>query len=127
ASYFGAPPAGRRPPPLLTWNHAAPGSLGFTGNSATGLAFYGAATYPPVYHGALFFCDYGHNWIRALKLDANLHVAGIVPFGNVQGPVDLTTDPTTGDLVVISYAQSGTSTIRRLTYSGSNLPPVAAD
>lgn len=111
-------------PPLMTWHHSVSGTIGFSGNCASGAAVYTGTSYPPIYRNALFFCDYGKNWLRCAQLDADLKVTSILPFGtNMARPIDLQTDPATGDLVYISFL--GLGEIRRIRYIGTNLPPVA--
>ncbi len=112
-------------PPLLTWNHSSPGTLGFTGSCATGLAFYGGSSYPPLWRGRLFFFDYTGSWLKAARLDEDQALVDIVDFGTFMGsPVDLVIDPATGDLVFASLSGAGTG-VRRIRYVGSNQPPVA--
>ncbi len=109
--------------PLLTWNHSSNGSLGFKGNCASGAAFYKGTSYPPLYQNTLFFCDYGQSWLKCLRLDANNQITSILPFGTIMNhPIDLQTDPGTGDLVYISF--EGNGEIRRIQYLGVNKPPV---
>ncbi len=110
-------------PPLMAWHHTAPGEIGFAGNCATGLAVYRGELYPPLYHGRLFFADFGRNWLKAARLGEDLTVTNIVGFGrDMGGPVDLVEDPATGDLV---YARLGPPGVFRLRYVGSNEPPSA--
>ncbi len=96
-------------------------------------AFYTGTelTYPITYHDALFFTDYGGNWIKYLTFDnggaATVHefaqavsVPGTAPVHLALGPdgalyyVSLNTDP------------NGPSDVRRIRYTpGGNTPPTA--
>jgi glucose/arabinose dehydrogenase len=130
ADYQGADPASfcsglaaEHAAPLIAWHHTTGGPAGFRGNCATGLAVYQGTRYPELYRGRLFFFDYGRNWLRAAQLDEGLEVANILSFGrNMGGPVELVSEPVTGDLV---YASLGNPGVFRLRYAGSNLPPTA--
>ncbi len=109
--------------PLIAWHHSIGGATGFRGNCATGLAVYRGTRYPEVYRDRLFFFDYGRNWLRAASLDGGLEVQNILAFGrNMAGPVELVSEPETGDLV---YAALGTPGVFRIRYVGQNGPPVA--
>ena len=110
-------------PPLVAWHHSQSGATGFRGNSATGLAVYTGESYPPVFRGRLFFFDYGRNWLRAARLDENLQIQDTLSFGReMAGPVDLVSEPGTGDLV---YATLGSQGVFRLRYLGASMPPIA--
>ncbi|MBI5432929.1 MAG: PQQ-dependent sugar dehydrogenase [Planctomycetes bacterium] len=110
--------------PLIAWHHNISGQIGFTGNCVSGAAVYTGTSYPPIYRDALFFCDYGKNWLRCARLDPNLNVTSILSFGtNLERPIDLQTDPATGDLVYISLL--GLGEIRRIRFIGMNQPPLA--
>jgi hypothetical protein len=108
--------------PLLAWHHSQTGSVGFRGNCATGLAVYTGVRYPEIYQGRLFFCDYGRNWLRAAELGGQLEIESTLAFGlNMGGPVDLVTQPRTGDLVCAALERG----VFRLKYVGGQVPPVA--
>ncbi|TAH36426.1 MAG: hypothetical protein EYC70_11550 [Planctomycetota bacterium] len=110
--------------PLLSWHHFDPGTQGYTGNCASGMAFYQGDSYPPLYRGVLFFSDFGQGWIRCARLDAQQQVLGVFSFATGVGPiVDMAEDPLTGDLVYISFG-TGTARLRRIRYAGDDLPPV---
>ena len=90
------------------------------------ISFEGNGNYPPTYDGALFFGDHSRNciWamlrgsdglpdpnnIRALVVDPNAH------------PVDLETDPASGDLFYVSFEGGA---VHRIRYFSGNQPPVA--
>ena len=110
-------------PPLLTWHHTQSGVTGFRGNCVSGVALYQGHDYPAVYQGRLFFFDYGRNWMRAATLDADYRVQNVLSFGtNMRGPVELVSEPVTGNLVYASLVRIG---VFRLRYLGSSLPPLA--
>jgi glucose/arabinose dehydrogenase len=110
--------------PWLAWHHTAPGILDFVGTAATGVCVYSGTSYPPVYHGALFFCDYTEHWMKVATLDENLDRTALLSFGtNLGSPIDIQREPLSGDLVYISLGIP--RRILRLRYAPSNLPPVA--
>lgn len=112
--------------PWLSWSHSIPGTLGFTGNCATATVVYQGSSYPPLYQGALFFCDYEREWLRCARLNEQKQITSILSFGTAMGGlVDLTTDPSNGDLVYASLDPIAGQRIRRIRYLGADQPPVA--
>ncbi len=115
--------------PMFTYQHQVkiistetcdPGS-----SSISGIAFYGAGTYPTLYNNALFFADHSRNCIWAVPAGGN----GLPDFSKVadfiQGasnPVALEIGPG-GDLFYVDHEGGA---IHRVTYSATNHPPVAA-
>ena len=70
--------------------------------------------------------DYGQNWIKVANIDTLGNLLSLTDFADqVEGPVDMTVDPNTGDLVYVSIL---TGQIRRIRWigggQGGNLPPV---
>lgn len=128
-SYQAADPAGfcatvLHAPPLVSWHHSSNGSIGFKGNCATGIAVYSGTQFPPLYQGAVFFCDFGASWIRFLRLDAAGGVQTIQPFATTAGsPTSLEFDPASGDLVLASLEAGGT--VQRIRWLGPTTPPTA--
>jgi len=115
---------GQTEAPWLSWNHWTPGSLGFVGNCASGACVYTGTSYPPICRGALFFCDYGQEWMKVARLDSELNPVGLLSFGTSMGsPIEIVSEPDSGDLVYISLADSGR--VLRLRYVPSNEPPIA--
>ncbi len=115
--------------PLLSWNRSKPregwfsgysrGS--FTGHTVTGLAFYNGKQFPQRYWGALFFADYGEEWIKVLWVDEQHQLVRVEDFAGVDSPVgldhvempvDLDIDPTNGDLLYISISAGQVRRIR---------------
>ena len=104
----------------------------------TGGFVYHGTQFPSSYQGSYFFADYAQNWIKRLTFDANGNVNGVFNFepadGSVDGPygdiVYLTEGPD-GALYYVDLGYSdisgdiGVSKIRRISFVGSNLPPVA--
>ncbi len=105
--------------PLLSWNRSKPregwfsghprGS--FTGHTVTGLEFYTGDQFPQRYRGALFFADYGEEWIKVLWVDDQQRLERVEDFAGVDSPVglegvempvDLEMNPTNGDLLYVS-------------------------
>ena len=93
-------------------------------SSISGLAFYQGGPYPPSYDGALFFADYSRDCIWAMLAgvnglpDKSTIVTMVAPAAN---PVELEIGPG-GD---VFYADFDGGTIRRISYSASNLSPTA--
>jgi glucose/arabinose dehydrogenase len=110
-------------PPLITWHHSNPGSIGFVGNCAAGVAFYTGNSFPASYNGKCFFVDYGDSWIRVADVDANNQLLSQEGFATgLAQPVDLKVDPNTGDLVYVSVTQGW---LRRIHNVLTPAPPVA--
>jgi hypothetical protein len=123
-------------------------SIGYTGNCIAGVAMYNGAQYPQDQYQlgtkarALFYADYGHQWIRTVWIDEKNNVIDIAGDQLFAGPglgaiVDLETDPVSGDLFYVGIIEhifqltwqyiTG-QTVRRFVYmlaSATNFPPVA--
>ena len=99
-------------------------ACGEGGSSISGLAFYGAGTYPSSYEGALFFADYTRNCIYVMQAgvdglpDPTTSTAFAV---GATSPVDLQRGPG-GDLY---YVDIDGGTVRRIQYTSGNTPPTA--
>jgi len=108
-------------PPLIAWHHsdtslATPPGNGLLGNCAMAGTFYTGTRYPVNYAGRMFFLDFGLNWMKVATFDANNQITDISEFAtNLDGPVDFTTNPLTGD---IYYAAIATGEVRRIRYTG---------
>jgi glucose/arabinose dehydrogenase len=96
------------------------------GSVISAISFYPGGSYPGTYNGALFFGDHSRNCIWAmlpgangLPSDSNLRAFVVDPNSH---PVDLATDPATGDLF---YANFDGGQIRRIQYVAANNPPQA--
>ncbi len=114
--------------PYYTYNHGAAvvsgdGCPTTNGSSITGLAFYNGGSYPSSFSGALFFADYTRGCIWVMKAGSNGLPATnqISVFDSGIAPVDLEIGPG-GDLF---FADLNSGTIRRISYTGGNNPPVA--
>jgi glucose/arabinose dehydrogenase/PKD repeat protein len=97
------------------------------GTVITGLAFYSGTRYPAAYRNALFFSDLAKNCILVMTAGANglPDVSTARPFvdnADDPGPVDLETDPATGDLFYVSITGGS---VHRIGYGSTNRPPVA--
>ena len=115
--------------PFFSYEHFEPvvdGESCPTGSSSlAGLAFSDGPAYPSEYGGTLFFADYSRGCIWAMRADADgiPDPDDIVTFvDGAASPVDLEVGPD-GRLY---YADFDGGTIRRIDYTGSNQPPVAA-
>ena len=104
----------------------------------TGGFVYHGTQFPSTYQGSYFFGDYAQNTIKRLTFDANGNVNGVFNFE----PADGAPDGPTGDIVYLTQGpegalyyidlgvadttgQIGVSKIRRISFVGSNQPPVA--
>ncbi|HXQ55033.1 MAG TPA: PKD domain-containing protein, partial [Actinomycetes bacterium] len=123
--------AGTATGPYYTYNHGASVVTGdgcptTSGSVISAISFYNGSSYPGAYRGALFFGDHSRNCIWAMLPGGN----GLPSSGNLQAfvvdpnshPVDLETDPASGDLL---YANFDGGQIRRIRYTGTNNPPSA--
>lgn len=113
--------------PFDEYNHASTLGAGDTctnagGSSAlSGITFAAANTnYPAAYHGALFFADHSRNciWVEfpgANGLPSRATLQTFVDDSNNPWPVDLETDPVSGD---IFYVDINLGTVHRISYVG---------
>jgi glucose/arabinose dehydrogenase len=112
--------------PLIYWHHTSPSQSSqpdLVGKAASCVAFYTADRYPPEYQGACFFGDYEQSWIRRARVDDQNTLVDITDFATAaEGPVDIVTDPLTGDLLYVSILRSQ---IWRLRYGTATGDPVA--
>lgn len=114
--------------PDATWHHADSTQSqppNARGNAAVGGVFYTGTIYPMLYRGAYFYADYGKNWIQVARVDSTDHFTAHNIFAlDAEAPVDLATDPVTGDLYYVSIT---TGEVRRVRYdaAGGNSPPLA--
>jgi glucose/arabinose dehydrogenase len=117
--------------PFYTYNHSASVVAGdgcptSAGSVISAISFYPGGSYPGSYNGALFFGDHSRNCIWVMLPGGN----GLPSAGNLRAfvvdpnshPVDLATDPATGDLF---YANFDGGQVRRIQYIGGNNPPQA--
>jgi PKD repeat protein len=85
------------------------------------VAFYTASSYPIKYKNACFFQDYGQSWLRVAFINDQNQLVSIESFGSaMESPVDLQTEPGTGDLVYVSISAGE---VRRIHYTLANTPP----
>ena len=104
----------------------------------TGGFVYHGTQFPSAYQGSYFFGDYAQNTIKRLTFDANGNVNGVFNFE----PADGAPDGPTGDIVYLTEGPEGAlyyidlgvsdttgpigvSKIHRISFVGSNQPPVA--
>lgn len=117
--------------PLLSWNHFDAGLSvppGYRGNSSTGSFFYSGTLYPATWQGRVFFADVASDWLKAARVDANDQLVELQDFGDqMEGVVDMTADPVTGDIL---YASIYTGEVRRIRYTpaatGNQAPTAVA-
>jgi glucose/arabinose dehydrogenase len=123
--------AGTATGPYYTYNHSASvvsgdGCPTANGSVISAISFYGGGSYPGTYNGALFFGDHSRNCIWAMLPGGNglpsansLRAFVVDPNSH---PVDLATDPASGDLFYVNF-EGGQ--VRRIRYIGANTPPLA--
>lgn len=115
--------------PLYSYPHAGRDA------AAVGGFVYRGSAFPNAYYGSYFFADYAQNWIRRLTFDTNGAVASVVNFEPADGSLDGDYgDPTSlkqgpdGALYYTDFShdlENYWAMIRRIRYTGANLPPVA--
>ncbi|HLX12820.1 MAG TPA: PQQ-dependent sugar dehydrogenase, partial [Bacteroidota bacterium] len=111
--------------PLLTYNHddstqSIP--AGYTGFCSLGCMFYEGNYYPSQYKNGFFYTDLA-GWMRFAQVDSNNNLIAEQPFAaNLDGPVQLMTDPTTGDIYYLSIYDGQ---IRHIGYGTPNAPITA--
>ena len=113
-------------PPVVCWHHAV-ASLssppGHVGKAASAVGFYRGTRYPSEYWGAGFFGDFDQGWIQTIALDEQNRVVSVGDFASgAEGPVDISADPTTGDLFFVSILRNK---IWRIRHGVAGNPPVA--
>ena len=110
-------------PPVWEYRH---GSDVDEGNSVTGGIVYRGESYPDSYRGAYFFGDYSQRKMWSLRMDEQgrlVQPPQSPPLGtDIGGPVKFEAAPN-GDVV---YADIYSGSLRRLSYSSANNPPIAA-
>ncbi len=119
--------------PTWSYRHDDPAfSIVTGGGCIVAGAFYRATQFPAEYRGNLFVGDFGNRWMRRLVFDAagNVIAAPVFDPQPATGPiVDIEVGPD-GALYTLTYS-SGSSVgseaarITRITWTGSNLPPIA--
>ena len=105
-------------PPLVHYHHFSPtisNPQGWTGDAATGGAFYTGGIYPATYHDRFFMIDYIEGWIRTIKTDAQDELVTWSDFGtDFSSPLtNIEPHPTHGDLYLV---QTWSNAIWRLYY-----------
>lgn len=94
----------------------------FAGNCSIGGVWYTNTAFPAMYRNTYFHADFGEGWIKNFVFDTNDQPVAVRDFlGGGGGVVFVTVDPTTGDLLYISW----TTSIHRVRYASGNQPPVA--
>ncbi|HEY6879943.1 MAG TPA: PQQ-dependent sugar dehydrogenase, partial [Polyangiales bacterium] len=103
---------------------------GMQGNSVLVGEVYRGTSYPPLYHGALFYTDYNKREIRFLAFDRNRNVASSqLVVGPVGFLTQLSADPKSGDLYMMRIGVSPEnpgSTLLRLVFRGYGAGPAPA-
>jgi glucose/arabinose dehydrogenase len=118
--------------PYFAYRHdsafvAGDGCGGIGGGSISGMAFYEGGSYPDAYDNALFVADYSRDclWVLPAGTAGGLDVGSRSLFATVEDPVHLTIGPG-GDLFYVDIGEgSNDGSVRRITYTADNDPPVA--
>ena len=105
--------------PLLPIHDEDPGSLGFIGVVASGVAWYEGGTFPTPYRDVVYLCDFLMGWVKAIEVDSANQLVSIVAFAEgLNTPVDLKVHPDTGDLLYVSYGGGEVRRIRATSATG---------
>ncbi len=113
--------------PWLAYRHneqVVPGSTEPTGGSSpTGIAFYGAGTYPGAYAGSMFWSDYsrGRTYVNFVGPDGQLSPTNRVLFPSTRKVVELERGPD-GNIYFVDMQQGA---VRRWVATGYNRAPTA--
>jgi glucose/arabinose dehydrogenase len=96
------------------------------GSCVVGGTFYSASAYPSPWQGRYFFADYSADWVKAAEVNGSGQVVEVRSFiDGIPAPVDVQTDPTSGELVILTLGQGPSGgRLSRLRY-GANLTPDA--
>ncbi len=132
--------------PKLDWRNSTPRGLvngsivnvgssqlpgpSFQGNCSIGGTWYIGNDFPANYQNSYFHADYGGNWIKQIKFDGNNNPISVSNFlEGAQGIVFVGTSPIDGGLYYLAGAAGNNNpnmnTVRKISFTGGNLPPVA--
>lgn len=108
--------------PDLWWHHYDAGEsnpFGWTGVTGIGGTFYSGTMYPPQYRDRYYVADWGEGWIRAIEVNAADSVLGWSEFVSLgSGPLDLETDPASGDIFYVAF---NSEEVWRIRYVGTGV------
>ncbi len=132
--------------PKLDWRNSTPRGLvngsivnvgssqlpgpSFQGNCSIGGTWYTGNDFPANYQNSYFHADYGGDWIKQIKFDDSSNPVSVNNFiEGVEGVVFVATSPIDGGLYYLAGAAGNNNpnmnTVRKISYTGGNLPPVA--
>lgn len=102
----------------------------FTGNCSIGGVWYNGDDFPAEWKNTYFHADYGGDWIINFSFDENNTPTQVRNFKTgADRIVFIATDPVSGGLYYIAGASGGNpqvnNAVRRISFSGGNLPPFA--
>lgn len=116
--------------PVARWDHGNPDASvppGAIGRTSIGGAFYTGNQYPAAFRGRYFHGEFTFGWIKVATMDATDHVVNLATFADFAGgPVDIESDPVSGDIFYVSIYGNEVRRIRYTGSAGGNTPPVAA-
>lgn len=102
----------------------------FQGNAAVAGTWYTGNDFPPAYQNTYFQADYGGSWIKQFKFDSNNNPIQVADFKDgANGIVFVATSPVDGGLYYLAGAAGNNNpnmnSVRKISFTGGNLPPVA--
>ena len=120
---------GSASPPFYEYLHAEPflatsSCPANDAGSVSGLRFYDGGSFPPEYHGALFFVDYARSCLMVMKAgqDGRPRPSTLAEFSSARWPVDLEVGPDGA----LYYLDIYGGQLHRISYTSSNRVPTAA-
>lgn len=116
--------AGHRQP-IFAYKH---GTLSYDAAIMSGFVYRGAR-FPATYRGVFFYGDYARRVIRYLTFDYAGDPSGATPSGDFAfetkaGPVVTLKQGVDGALYYLTFQKVGAGTLRRISYDGTNNPPL---
>src|SRR5690606_5364622 len=111
--------------PIFAYKH---GTLSHDAAIISGFVYRGTR-FPAMYRGAYFYGDYARRFIRYLTFDyagdpTGATPSGDFPFETKAGPVVTLKQGTDGALYYVTFQKLGPGTLRRISYDGTNNPPL---
>lgn len=103
----------------------------FSGNCSVGGHWFRGEGFPSIYEDVFFFADYGERWLSVMRFDENDQLQSVEPFGSeFIAILAMRSQDGVDGLYYLDYlGPGGTSSIKRILFSGNNPPSavIAAD